>query len=684
MIAAIFLVVVSLLALAVPTDANAQVQRSTHVRWADLLLEYSSELDEYEFSAMMVLGKPNVLPVGGSRPGAWAVKAVASEDEQVEASGDQWVVVGFNQPIEVALVTVAESNNPGSIKWIYLYDSVNTPYKVYDAIPMATTTGPRLFNLIIPKTGFRVHRLKLVTRPDAVPGWNEIDAIGISDRPDSAHWAINLAEGLEWRSKPENLGPTVNSPFRDLIDAISADGNDIYLSRYGHPENLNGADGPSDIWVTRRADTGWSVARRLPAPVNNEAHNYVNAITPDGNLLCLGNRYEPDGSAGGAGVSYSIRTSAGWSIPRPMEIQDFYNYASTASYYLTNDRTRLLSALHRDDSRGGHDLYVSTRIDDSTWSLPVNLGSQINTGLSEIGPMLAADGVTLYFASQGHSGYGGFDLFMTKRLDDTWTRWSEPQNLGPGINSPGSDMYYFVPAAGDYAYFSSNMEGGFGSSDIYRIALPAEVRPQPVALVRGRTFNAKTNGTVPATIRYEDLGTGKLAGLAYSDPVSGEFKIVLPLGKQYGVHAEAEGHYPISAHLSLAEEVVYKEIRQDLSLIPVEVGSTIRLNNIFFASGKAELLPESVAELERVVAFLLREVDRIIELRGHTDDIGSPESNHLLSLQRAKAVQQYLLERGITVSRVTATGFGETVPVASNSIEAGRQANRRVEFVIIK
>jgi len=290
----------------------------------------------------------------------------------------------------------------------------------------------------------------------------------------------------------------------------------------------------------------------------------------------------------------------------------------------------------------------------------------------------------MYYSSNGLPGYGNQDIFITRRLDSTWLHWSEPENLGPYVNGRDFDAYYTVSARGDYAYLVSSDGTSFGLEDIYTIKLPQAARPKPVVLVSGKVLNAKSKAPIEAEVLYEFLPSGVEAGLARSNPSDGSYKISLPVGSDFGFRAEAEGYYAVSEQLSTKSLKEYSEITKDLFLAPIEAGEAIRLNNIFFDFGKAELRPESFPELLRLVRFLQEHSNVSIELGGHTDNIGNDEANQTLSEERVGAVRNYLIEQKIAPKRMKAVGYGKKHPVASNETEEGRQINRRVEFTILK
>ena len=474
----------------------------------------------------------------------------------------------------------------------------------------------------------------------------------------------------------EDLKDSINTSYSELAPLISHDGQTLYFVRDGDPVN-KGLQNLQDIWTSSRLPNGnWSGAKNIGAPLNNDQPNFIFSVLPDGNTILLGNTYKPDGSYKGRGISSSRRVKSGWSIPVDVEIADYYNDYPQTSYCLSADGQVLISTLEREDSRGSLDLYVSFRREDGTFSEPLNMGSDLNTFGREMTPFLAADGKTLYFASSGHPGMGGTDIFISRRLDSSWTKWSEPQNLGPELNTKGFDAYYSIPAQGDYAYLVSN-------KDIYRIKVVEAAKPDPVVIISGKVLNSKTEEPLESEIIYSDLTTGKELGTANSSPENGTFKIILPYGTNYGFQAQKKGYYALSENLNLTDTAQFEEIHKDLYLTPIETGETIILNNIFFGYDSSTLLTESFEELNKLVETLNDNPDLTIKIKGHTDDVGGVEYNLILSQKRAGSVVTYLKEKGIDAKRLTSEGFGKSQPIGDNKTEEGRAKNRRVEFEIL-
>lgn len=497
----------------------------------------------------------------------------------------------------------------------------------------------------------------------------------------------------------ENLGPNVNSSAEELSPIITADGKTLYFVRDGHAQNTAN----QEVWYCNRTSTGWAPAIHPKHPINQGRNSQVSNVSTDGNQLLIRGAYV-DGEYESAGLSVITKNKKGeWNDPEKLDIKNYTEYSSKGNYnnsFLCPDGKTLVFAFSDNSNKGNHRLYfsklilkdkwqkpksikdftkfISKALNNNVWTEPELIKSISPLEYNTFAPFMAADGITLYFSSNKPGGQGGQDIWFCKRLDDTWQNWSEPVNMGPTINSSGWDAYYSLDAKGEEAYMTSS--GG----DIVTIKLTTELRPNPVVLITGKVYNAKTKEPLGASIEYENLVDGKNAGIAVSNPSNGEYKIVLPYGKNYGFMAYANKFISVSDNVDLTSVAEYKEIQRDLYLVPLEVGSTIRLNNIFFDFGKATLRNESFPELDRLVGLMTQNDNMIIEISGHTDNVGSDDANMKLSDDRAKSVTEYIVSKGIKTERITAKGYGETKPLGTNDTEEGKQLNRRVEFTILK
>lgn len=664
------------------------------VQWAAKVVDVSSELTPVQYSAQQALGKPNVLPAAGQNPNAWTPD---------KPKRTEFIKLGYSNPIQIQQIAIAESFNPGSLYQVFVYDETGKEHLVNTFNPSVVPTQGRMLNVFMEKTAFKVTAVKLVFDSRVLPDYFSIDAVAISDSGYPIIADIDLPELLSKGIVTERLDEKVNSEYNELNPLLSPDGKTLYFSRRNHPENIGGVNDKEDIWYSELgADGKWTLAKNMGPQFNNEQPNFINAVTsatPDGKavLLLLGNKYMGKGKML-AGVSISDNVGGKWSNPKPVNIENDYNYNEKANYFLSNTRKSLLLSVEREDSRGGRDLYVSFAKNDSLWAEPLNLGSIVNTAGEESAPFLASDDKTLYFSSNGFSGYGGSDVYMSRRLDDTWTNWSEPENLGPDINSKLDDLFFNMPSTSEYAYYSRGVTKD--NSDIFRIKMPMFLSPEPIIIVKGKLVDSKTGKPLGAKIVYEKLPEGKEAGVTYSDPVTGEYEIHLPGGYLYGFRAEAKDH--ISENQSLDLRDVKKDgavQSKDISIAPIETtvtrvdpinvtpiqeNASIVLNNIFFNFNDATLQAESYPELDRIVKLMNERATMQVEIAGHTDSIGTDAYNLKLSERRANAVASYLEGKGVGESRISVKFFGESKPVDTTNTKIGNRKNRRVEFQIIK
>lgn len=463
------------------------------------------------------------------------------------------------------------------------------------------------------------------------------------------------------KSEKENMGKAINTPDHiECYPVISPDGKTLYFSRD------DGPSGDEDIYYSQLDENGiWNKAVPLTA-LNDGNINIISYIYPDGNTILLH-------GSNNHGPTYSKLTSNGWSAPEPVKFESDVNWSKPSATLSPNGKVMFIN--------DHNDLFISFLKENGLWSNPQKIPG-LSTAEDDFSPSLAPDGKTLYFSSESFGTFGDNDIFKSVRLDDTWLKWSTPQNLGEGINTIIFDNFFSVSVQGDYAYTYSYSNG---DGNIYRVKLNDIGKPASSSvLLKGKVFDAKTKKPINASVHYELLPEGSDAGNTNVNPVTGEYKIILPYGEHYGISVSAEGYLPFSKNLDITEGNSFKEITEDVYLSPVEIGTTLALNNIFFNQGKYDLLPSSYPELDRLVTIMENNPTMEIEIGGHTDNQGNLELNKKLSEDRAKAVMNYLVSKGISEKRITWKGYGGSKPIASNATEASKKLNRRVEFTILK
>lgn len=490
--------------------------------------------------------------------------------------------------------------------------------------------------------------------------------------------------------EPKNLGPNVNSADPEYYPCITADDGTLMFTRRVKAPEIPVYGMQEDFYVSRRDLEGnWKAAIPLPV-VNTRAFNEgAGTLSPDGRFLIFTKCALEDGTYGGSlsgegscDLFISRRVGDRWGVPQnlgtPVNSSHWETQPSLASdgrtlYYIRGSVAR--------DGIKSMDIWTTTMADDGTWSKPVKLGDQVNTPYQEESVQIHPDGHTLYFSSNGHPGFGGLDIFMSRKQDDG--SWGPALNLGYPINTSADENSILVDAIGRLAYFASDRAGGEGDLDLYSFPLYEEARPLAVSYIRGKVFDAATQAPVEADVQLFDLRTGNLATGAYSDPKSGEFLVCLPAGRSYALNATADGYLFYSENYDVAEGDLKEPLSLDVPLGKLATGSTIALRNIFFNTASYELLPTSNAELDKLVKLMKANPTLRIELGGHTDNVGADAANLTLSQQRANAVRDHVVAQGVDGARITAKGYGETKPVATNDTEAGRALNRRTEVTVL-
>ncbi|GAB4249217.1 MAG: hypothetical protein Kow0027_12000 [Saprospiraceae bacterium] len=478
--------------------------------------------------------------------------------------------------------------------------------------------------------------------------------------------------------EPKNIGSAINTAEDEYLPSLTADGEVLIFTAV--------RNGQEDFYRSKRADSTWMPAEPISA-VNTEYNEGAQTITADGKLLIFTICNKP-GGLGRCDLYFTEFKNGNWTpvrnLGRPVNSAAYESLPS-----LSAEGDALYFTSNRKGGFGGLDLWVSYRKPDGHWGEPVNLGSTINTPFDEQAPFIHPDGQTLYFMSKGHRGMGAYDLFLSRK--DEKGNWSSPENLGYPINSRGNEGALTVSLDGKTAFYASDMPGGFGKNDIYYFELYEGARPQPVTYVKARVFDEATKKPLAALMEIFDLGSGQLVARKITGE-DGEFLSTLPSGKDYALHVSKEGYLFYSDNFSLSGWTDFDStfhIQVPLVKIPAgardtgEVSSPVVLRNVFFESGSADLLPKSRVELDKLYDLLVQNPALKIQINGHTDNVGSEQDNLELSLNRAKAVYDYLVEKGIDPGRLRYKGFGETKPVSSNDTEEGRSQNRRTEFQII-
>jgi len=650
------------------------------VKWASQVISVSSEYKDAllgkEFRALHALGRPSKYPKMGITPSAWQSMTPDSPD-------GEYLLVGFDTTMTVKQIAIFENFGAGSITSVDGLDQNNKIYPIKTFSAGYSTSNSQVTSIrLSTKTPFKLKGLKISFNSLRVKGYSQIDAIGISESDEPIEASLKLPTDANAFLARENLGNAINSKFNEICPVVSPDGQKLYFTRWKHPDNL-GSNKNQDIWVSNwLPDRTWSKAALFPAPLNNEENNAVCGITPTGKTLLLNNIYGKDGSME-KGVSFSFLLRTGeWSFPKALKIVNFKNKSEFSEYTLAPNGKVLLMTTETKDSYGGKDIYVSFLNTDDTWSEPKNIGPIVNTGEAESTPFIAPDGVTMYFSSNGHVGYGNNDIFLSRRLDDTWQNWSLPENLGPIVNTPQWDGYFSVSAKGDYAYFSST-ENSVGAEDIFRIKIPEKAKPLTLIQMTGQVINQKTKEQMSARILIKSkTNPSDTLSIDY-DPYIGDYNFMWPAKKSFSVQIKKSGYFSKVEIFDFTSSTNFTVINRNFFLQTVEKNKAYALSNVSFDQGKSDLKPGFEAELDKLISILTENDQYNILLEGHTDNQGDWNDNFKLSLERVEKVKIYLISKGVDESRIRTKGWGGSKPLANNFLEETRKNNRRVEFTLI-
>ncbi|MTB53375.1 OmpA family protein [Lewinella sp. W8] len=476
----------------------------------------------------------------------------------------------------------------------------------------------------------------------------------------------------------------------EYFPSLSVDGQRMIFTR-----RTPGRGNFEDFYQSeRQPDGSWGPGAPITS-LNSEYGEAAQTLTADEQYMVFTACLRPDG-LGSCDLYFSEKRDGKWSTPQNMG-EVINSGATDRQPSISADGRLLFFSSNRPGGYGGDDLYVTGRGPSGNWSPPVNLGPVINTKGNDQFPFWANDGKTLFFTSNGHPGMGGDDLFRSQLTPDN--AWGTPGNLGYPINTPEDEANLFISLNGEQAYFSKSINRADNPRpdvDIFEFDLPPSLRPDPATYVEATVTDAVTGEALVASVRLRPLDQ-ETPPFVQTSNAEGRFLSVLPTGREYALTVDREGYLYYTDRFSLDEGyAVDNPFLLTIQLQPLEeIGSEIPLDataeddgaiplkNVLFATGSADLLPVSGDELDRLYALLNNRQDLMVEIAGHTDNVGEEDDNLQLSLLRAEAVKAYLEAKGIAEDRLITKGYGEQKPVATNDTEAGRSKNRRTTFRLL-
>lgn len=522
------------------------------------------------------------------------------------------------------------------------------------------------------------------------------------DACDKAIAAKNNPEKFE----PINVGPGINTKDPEYFPTITVDGKTLLFTRLIDDANVPGPyKKQEDFYVSQLTEANaWGTAAPMPTNINTIRNEGAPTISADGRSLIFvacsaGDMLDYGDGRSGKGscdMFYTKRLGSKWT--NPQNLPGKINTGSWESQPSISADGKSMYFVRRVSARGMEadaDIFVSYLQADGTWSQAIRLPNTVNTPYPEESVLIHPDGKTLYFASKGHKGFGGLDLYVSRM--DASGNWGPAENLGYPINTANDENSLLVSADGEIAFFASDRPGGYGDLDIYYFVMPERIRPTKTLYFEGLVFDATSPNKKPIPGKFSliDIKTGKEIIFSEADAITGEFTVSLPINCEYVLNVSYPGYNFFSQNFNMTLEDNQEAFHMDVPLVPISApGTPITLKNVFFDLNKATLRPESMVELNKLRDFLVANPTLKIEIGGHTDTRGDAKENQTLSDARAKSVLDYLVSQGIAANRLTSKGYGETKPIISDEKiaalssekekEKAHQENRRTEYIILK
>lgn len=475
----------------------------------------------------------------------------------------------------------------------------------------------------------------------------------------------------------------VSSPKEEYLFCISPDDEICFYTRQIEQNSQRGSVNSKGcikerFYISIRDSVGrFDNGNPMPSPFNLGENEGSPTITVDNKYLVFSKFTTEANGYENSDLYYSEFKDDEWTPisnlgpninnPNTWETQPSISADGKTLYFITD----------RDFKQTKSDIWVSYREADGSWGKAQSLGNTVNSELEEKTPFIHSDNHTLYFSSNGHARVGGYDIFYTK-MDDNG-RWSEPKNIGVPINTDKDDFGFFVSTDGTKGYYSSNISGNL---DLYEFELYKEARPERVVLIKG-AVKSETGEPITANVELKNTETKKVIQIPI-DQNTGKYAMIALLKNDYVLTVKKEGYAYETKYIDSQDTTVSTTQKVNFEISPIEEGKSYKLNDIYFATNSFELQRETKLVIDAFIDFLNDNTSVVVEIQGHTDNIGNDNSNMTLSENRAKSVYDYIISSGISADRLSYKGYGETKPIAANDTEDGRAKNRRTVFVILK
>lgn len=496
------------------------------------------------------------------------------------------------------------------------------------------------------------------------------------ERAQYANYLISHPAG----NQPVNMGKLINTSSDEYVNFVNESHEKLVLTR----KSEIGTDARNQVlfeerfFESRIENKEWSEPALIKLAWQEGLNLGGMNLSVDGRKMYFTGCNWPEGF-GSCDLFVSYKLGNYWESPSNLGTRVNSQWWDSQPV-VSSDGNRIYFSSKRSGGKGGSDIWMSIRLENRSWSPPVNLGDSINTTANEMSPFLHADGSTLYFSSDGHFGLGGADLFISRK--DELGRWSKAKNLGYPINSKYNDINLFMSIDGSIAFISSDRKEGQGGFDLYQTVPEEFIKPQEVYFVKGIVVDKSTLKPVGARVEITDLLDGIMVNETNSDPKTGEFLMVLNPSKEYAFNISKPNYLFYSEYFTASGAGSLSSVDKFFKIDPITTGKQLVLENVFFDFDQSRLKQKSFNELERLHQLLVENEAIKIEIGGHTDNVGDELYNQHLSEDRARIVYEYLINKGISAERISYKGFGDSLPISDNNNEEGRSKNRRTEITI--
>lgn len=651
-----------------------------NIIWATKLLDANPKFAYLNTEAEFVIGLPTYIPKMNLEKNhdAYTEGFKLNQDAKVKKNT---ITVGFKRPVTAKQVVIGGIFNQGVIQAISILGEDNIEKSIYkfDSKAAVKTAKESNFSAVFAQS--KVLSVKITINHAKIQEWNLIKGVGLSPDEKSLSLLPNLHEGAIEINEKIQVGENISSKeCFEFNPKLTPDGKKLYFVK----ECKDHTD--QDIWYSELdANKNWGPAQKASETLNNKGHNFVASISLDGRFMILGNAYNADGTSAGDGVSIVHKKDDGtWNQPESIKIPNLKNINDHANFFMSADEKVIVMALEDNLSTGGLDLYASfydTYL--KIWSPPMNLGTSINTVSAEDYPYLSPDGKTLYFCSKGYIGFGGHDIYVSKRLDDTWKNWSKPQNLGEMVNSKADDKGFAITSSGDHAYYNTvNFDSDMHHMDIFKINLPKSLAQQPQILVSG-TITDTSGKVLQGTVKVIN-NKGEVINEAHTDAKTGQYMMSVIHGEMFGITAQVPKYFINKSFLNLTEELKNLEMTKSFKMTAyLDSGYTAVLANNIFEPTQLKLKETEKQKLDAIIDNLIQQPNTQFEIGGHTDNVGKPDKKNTLALAKTKVVFDYFVSKGIRDSRIKLKSYADSKPIADNKTPQNRLKNNRVTITYL-